>query len=86
MSDGTTYDLCLHGLRSPYKYRQVIANSPAEACAAINAVLTEAQRANVLSIEVRLAHTITADCWCEPEVDYVDPDTGATVYVHRRIT
>ena len=29
-------------------------------------------------------HTTSADCWCGPTVDYVDPDTGATVYVHHK--
>ena len=28
-------------------------------------------------------HVASAGCWCSPEVDYKDPDTGATVYVHR---
>jgi hypothetical protein len=28
-------------------------------------------------------HTAQADCWCEPDIDYVDPDTGTAVYVHR---
>lgn len=23
-------------------------------------------------------------CWCNPELDYRDPDTGAEVWVHRR--
>lgn len=23
-------------------------------------------------------------CWCEPETDYTDPETGASVIVHRR--
>lgn len=23
------------------------------------------------------------DCWCNPEVNYVDPDTGAAVIVHK---
>lgn len=23
-------------------------------------------------------------CWCEPELDYKDPETGAEVWVHRR--
>lgn len=27
-------------------------------------------------------HMASADCWCNPAVDYVDPDTGVTVYVH----
>jgi len=30
-------------------------------------------------------HVSRADCWCEPETNYVDPETGATVYVHREI-
>jgi hypothetical protein len=25
----------------------------------------------------------SSDCWCGPEVDYVDPVTGVKVYVHR---
>jgi hypothetical protein len=29
-------------------------------------------------------HVASADCWCGPEVDYVDPITGAAVYSHRR--
>lgn len=24
------------------------------------------------------------DCWCNPEVNYVDPDTGAAVIVHKK--
>jgi hypothetical protein len=37
---------------------------------------------------VRIAvrqHNASADCWCEPTVDYKDPDTGVAVYVHRSI-
>lgn len=29
-----------------------------------------------------MEHELTADCWCHPRVDYVDPDTGSVVYVH----
>ena len=29
-------------------------------------------------------HWTSADCWCCPDVDYVDPDTGVKVYVHKR--
>lgn len=29
-------------------------------------------------------HEASADCWCGPVADYVDPDTGATVFVHRQ--
>jgi hypothetical protein len=28
-------------------------------------------------------HSSSADCWCQPEKVYVDPDTGDAVYVHR---
>ena len=27
-------------------------------------------------------HETNADCWCAPVLDYVDPETGASVYVH----
>lgn len=30
-------------------------------------------------------HVASADCWCLPEVEYVDSETGATVYVHRSL-
>ena len=29
-------------------------------------------------------HIDSENCWCEPELDYTDPDTGVSVYVHRR--
>ncbi len=29
-------------------------------------------------------HEASASCWCHPEIDYVDPATGNTVYVHKR--
>ena len=28
-------------------------------------------------------HDASANCWCEPTVDYKDPDTGVAVYVHK---
>ena len=28
-------------------------------------------------------HITSPDCWCEPELDYVDPETGNEVWVHR---
>lgn len=31
----------------------------------------------------KLEHEASADCWCEPELDSVDPDTGAKVWIHR---
>jgi hypothetical protein len=30
-------------------------------------------------------HKNSKDCWCEPELDYEDPETGAQVWVHREI-
>jgi hypothetical protein len=30
-------------------------------------------------------HIASEHCWCGPEASYTDPETGATVYVHRRI-
>jgi len=29
-------------------------------------------------------HIDSETCWCKPELDYTDPDTGVSVYVHRR--
>lgn len=31
----------------------------------------------------KLEHKPSQDCWCQPEVDHVDPETGCAVYVHR---
>lgn len=28
-------------------------------------------------------HISSPNCWCEPELDYKDPGTGAEVWVHR---
>lgn len=30
-------------------------------------------------------HEESEDCWCEPELRYVDPHTGERVWVHREI-
>ena len=30
-----------------------------------------------------LEHVLDSSCWCNPEVNYVDPDTGAAVIVHK---
>ncbi len=30
-------------------------------------------------------HIDSETCWCKPELDYTDPDTGVSVYVHRRV-
>ena len=36
-------------------------------------------------IAVLREHISSPDCWCEPELDYKDPDTGAEVWVHREL-
>lgn len=30
-------------------------------------------------------HVTSAACWCEPQIEYRDPETGAAVYVHKEI-
>lgn len=29
-------------------------------------------------------HESSPTCWCEPTLDYEDPETGARVWVHKR--
>ena len=33
---------------------------------------------------VQRGHGSDASCWCLPVLDYTDPETGASVYVHQR--
>ena len=28
-------------------------------------------------------HTMSGDCWCNPELNYTDPETGTEVWVHK---
>ena len=28
-------------------------------------------------------HNMSGDCWCNPELNYTDPETGAEVWVHK---
>jgi hypothetical protein len=28
-------------------------------------------------------HAESSDCWCEPELNYINPTTGRKVWVHR---
>jgi hypothetical protein len=35
--------------------------------------------------QARLEHIASADCWCEPTVEYIDPETNVAVYVHKDI-
>jgi hypothetical protein len=38
-----------------------------------------------LEVEVvKVEHTESKDCFCHPELDYKDPDTGVEVWVHKR--
>lgn len=30
-------------------------------------------------------HDVTNSCWCEPEIDYLDPETGVAVWLHKRV-
>lgn len=30
-------------------------------------------------------HSPSSDCWCEPEIESTDPDTGISVFVHRKM-
>lgn len=32
---------------------------------------------------VKREHIASSACWCQPEVDYTDPITGVSVFVHR---
>jgi hypothetical protein len=33
-----------------------------------------------------LEHTEDENCWCEPELYYVDPETDSKVWVHKDTT
>jgi hypothetical protein len=39
---------------------------------------------NALADGAKREHIAGADCWCHPEIDYTDPVTGVSVYVHKR--
>lgn len=30
-------------------------------------------------------HDSSDECWCEPEVEYTDPDTDRTVWLHKEL-
>lgn len=38
-----------------------------------------------LQVDRPREHISSPDCWCEPELYYKDPDTGAEVWVHREL-
>lgn len=35
--------------------------------------------------DMPLEHVASENCWCEPEKNFVDSETGNAVYVHREI-
>ena len=37
------------------------------------------------SENILVEHESSKDCWCEPYLDYEDPETGNQVWVHRMI-
>jgi hypothetical protein len=48
-------------------------------------VRLKAELADALAtIEFKEHLTDGTKCWCEPDLDYVDPETGAEVWVHRK--
>lgn len=45
--------------------------------------IKEIERLKQIENAVNNVHSETAECWCMPEIDYVDPVTGVKVYVHK---
>lgn len=39
----------------------------------------------VFIVKYRLKHEKSPDCWCQPELEYEDPETGNQVWVHREL-
>lgn len=56
---------------------------------AINGKLTQMFRSPTvkesLHVDRPREHISSRGCWCEPELRYKDPDTGAEVWVHREL-
>ena len=57
------------------------------AIAALSAALAESTRKQSLQVAEQRGpeHISSPECWCHPELDYKDPETGAEVWVHRRM-
>lgn len=55
------------------------------AIVALSAALAEPTCKQSLQVEEQQGpeHISSPECWCEPELDYKDPETGAEVWVHR---
>ena len=65
-------------------YRIPVGNSPAGemACEWTHDALKEIRDAIRARGQVR-EHVMSGDCWCNPELNYVDPVTGVEVWVHK---
>jgi len=57
----------------------------ADECDGETAVFHPLQEGGLCATRPCRKHIASADCWCEPSVDYVDPDTGAKVFVHNQL-
>lgn len=54
----------------------------------VNAIRSTAFQISVCAAAIRARgnvreHTMSGDCWCNPELNYTDPETGAEVWVHK---
>ena len=41
--------------------------------------------ASMVTWDCERLHYNSSECWCDPELESWDPDTGAQVWVHREI-
>ena len=79
-------DIATHLWESNYK-----SNSPEwEPCDDLMGVLSQIDNMTTgLTIQTKkkvpvlMEHKDSQDCWCEPYLDYEDPETGNQVWVHR---
>ena len=72
------------------RFAALIAAHEREACAK---VCEDRERANLYGVKecataIRARgkvreHAMSGDCWCNPELNYTDPETGAEVWVHK---
>jgi hypothetical protein len=53
-----------------------------ENCKATKAI-TSIKQALAAPVQEREHITDGGQCWCNPDIDYIDPDTGAAVIVHK---
>lgn len=57
------------------------------AIAVLSAALAEPTRKQSLQVAEQRGpeHISSPECWCHPELDYKDPETGAEVWVHKEL-